>query len=228
MIRTHYENLQVTRNASDVVIRAAYKSLAQKYHPDKFDGTQEDAERVMKILNEAYAILSDPTLRKQHEEWIDREFAAENARADRSRVHASTEPPRQRSEEKEKFWQNGTESLPPSGQLGGLFCLGLSLFGLSLLGIGILEPGAQNSVYFKVGAAVWSAFFGYLSYWFYSGKANPRFGKVRIGLTMAIIGLVEGISYAQNGEGWKAAIGIVAVVFFSVAAWKEYKKVRRN
>ena len=80
MIRTHYENLQVTRNASDIVIRAAYKGLAQKYHPDKFDGTRAEAERVMKILNEAYAVLSDPTQRKQHDEWIDQELAAESAR----------------------------------------------------------------------------------------------------------------------------------------------------
>ncbi len=80
MIRTHYDNLQVTRNASEVVIRAAYKSLAQKNHPDKFDGGRDEAERIMKILNEAYAVLSDPVRRKMHNEWIDREMAAESAR----------------------------------------------------------------------------------------------------------------------------------------------------
>ena len=85
MIRTHYDNLQVTRNASEVVIRAAYKSLAQKNHPDKFNGRGEEAERVMKILNEAYAVLSDPARRKQHNEWIDQELAAEKAR-----LHAQT------------------------------------------------------------------------------------------------------------------------------------------
>jgi len=81
MIRTHYDNLQVTRNATDVVIRAAYKGLAQKYHPDKFVGARAEAERVMKILNEAYAVLADPTRRKQHDEWIDQELAAEKARS---------------------------------------------------------------------------------------------------------------------------------------------------
>ena len=80
MARTHYDNLQVTRIASEVVIRAAYKSLAQKNHPDKFDGRRDEAERVMKILNEAYAVLSDPARRKQHNEWIDQQIAAEHAR----------------------------------------------------------------------------------------------------------------------------------------------------
>src|SRR5260221_2071847 len=104
MIRTHYDNLQVSRNATDIVIRAAYKGLAQKYHPDKFDGAQAESERVMKILNDAYAVLSDPAQRKQHDEWIDRELAAESARsrapnkeegvgrefAGKDRMHATT------------------------------------------------------------------------------------------------------------------------------------------
>jgi hypothetical protein len=109
MIRTHYDNLQVTRNASEVVIRAAYKSLAQKNHPDKFDGRRDEAERVMKILNEAYAVLSDPARRKMHNEWIDREVAVENARlraampedaagAGGGRVHANTGPTHHRDD----------------------------------------------------------------------------------------------------------------------------------
>ena len=68
--KTHYDNLQVSPNASEVVVRAAYKSLAQKYHPDKFDGSPSEAERVMKIINEAYAVLTDPTKRIEHDAWI--------------------------------------------------------------------------------------------------------------------------------------------------------------
>ena len=33
-IRTHYDNLKVARDAPIEVIRAAYKSLCMKYHPD--------------------------------------------------------------------------------------------------------------------------------------------------------------------------------------------------
>lgn len=73
-IRTHYDNLQVARTASETVIRSAYKGLAQKYHPDRFDGDPAHAERIMKFLNEAYAVLSDPDRRKEHDQWIDEQL----------------------------------------------------------------------------------------------------------------------------------------------------------
>jgi hypothetical protein len=68
-IHTHYDNLKVARLAPPEVIRAAYKALTQKYHPDKNPG-DEKAARIMAILNTAYGILSDPVRRKEHDEWI--------------------------------------------------------------------------------------------------------------------------------------------------------------
>jgi DnaJ-class molecular chaperone len=66
-MHTHYDNLKVARNAPPEIIRAAYKVLSQKYHPDKYDGKRESAERVMKIINAAYAVLSDPDKRKSYD-----------------------------------------------------------------------------------------------------------------------------------------------------------------
>ena len=54
------------------VIRAAYKALSQKYHPDKNPG-DEKAARIMAILNTAYGTLSDAQRRKEHDEWISAE-----------------------------------------------------------------------------------------------------------------------------------------------------------
>lgn len=68
--RTHYDNLQVSRKASPEVIRAAYKSLCRKYHPDT-NPSNPEAVRIMRIINEAYETLSDPEKRKHHDEWID-------------------------------------------------------------------------------------------------------------------------------------------------------------
>ncbi|MDL2358138.1 MAG: J domain-containing protein [Pseudomonadota bacterium] len=68
-IHTHYDNLKVARLAPQEVIRAAYKALSQKYHPDKNPG-DEKAARIMAILNTAYGILGDPARRKEHDEWI--------------------------------------------------------------------------------------------------------------------------------------------------------------
>lgn len=67
--RTHYDNLKVARDAPEAVIRAAYKVLVQKYHPDKNPGDGR-AGRVMQIINQSYGVLSDPEQRKEHDEWI--------------------------------------------------------------------------------------------------------------------------------------------------------------
>lgn len=68
-IHTHYDNLKVARLAPQEVIRAAYKALSQKYHPDKNPG-DEKAARIMAIVNSAYGTLSDPVRRREHDEWI--------------------------------------------------------------------------------------------------------------------------------------------------------------
>ena len=71
-LRTHYDNLKVSRDAPDFVIRAAYKTLTQRYHPDKHPG-DERAARIMSIINSSYEALSDPERRADHDAWILRE-----------------------------------------------------------------------------------------------------------------------------------------------------------
>jgi len=67
--RTHYDNLKVARDAPSEVIRAAYKTLSQKYHPDRNAGNSK-ASRIMQIINASYEVLSDPRRRRAHDEWI--------------------------------------------------------------------------------------------------------------------------------------------------------------
>jgi curved DNA-binding protein CbpA len=62
-----YQILGVLDDAEDVVIRAAYKALAQRYHPDKWTGNKDEANHRMQEINEAYAILSDSKKRKQYD-----------------------------------------------------------------------------------------------------------------------------------------------------------------
>lgn len=68
--QTHYDNLQISETASIEVIKGAFRYLAQKWHPDKNPSEKDEAERVMRLINEAYAILSDPVLRKEYDDWI--------------------------------------------------------------------------------------------------------------------------------------------------------------
>lgn len=68
--KTHYDNLKVSRGASHSQIRAAYRKLAQKYHPDKFAGSAAEANRVMRILNHAKTTLLDPAQRRAYDQRI--------------------------------------------------------------------------------------------------------------------------------------------------------------
>ena len=69
-LRTYYDTLQVSRFANEAVIRAAYRTLAQKYHPDKNPDNIESAHRDTKRLNEAYEVLSDPARRAAYDEAV--------------------------------------------------------------------------------------------------------------------------------------------------------------
>ena len=59
--KDYYAVLGVLPTAEDAVIRAAYKALAQRYHPDRNDS--ESAKERMQEINEAYSILSDSKTR---------------------------------------------------------------------------------------------------------------------------------------------------------------------
>ena len=71
-----YKILQIPKTAAKAQIKKSFLSLALKYHPDKNKGNKL-AERRFKQINEAYRILSDPSLRRS----FDREWAARAARA---------------------------------------------------------------------------------------------------------------------------------------------------
>lgn len=73
-VHSHYDNLKVARDASAEDIRAAYRALTRKHHPDRHPDNA-DAERVMSVVNVAYGVLSDPVKRSEHDRWIARSEA---------------------------------------------------------------------------------------------------------------------------------------------------------
>ena len=69
----YYDVLGVPREASQEEIRQAYRSLAKDRHPDRAGGSTEE----FSLLQEAYAVLSDPNRRRQHDEALDLAHAAD-------------------------------------------------------------------------------------------------------------------------------------------------------
>src|SRR4030065_2743476 len=65
--KDYYAILGVTPFAEDIVIRAAYKALAQRYHPDRYDGSKNEATLKMAEINEAYSILSNFNKRREYD-----------------------------------------------------------------------------------------------------------------------------------------------------------------
>ncbi|HBS7333593.1 TPA: DnaJ domain-containing protein, partial [Klebsiella pneumoniae] len=58
-MRTHYDNLKVSKDAPVEVIQAAYRTLAKKYHPD-INKNNPEAVRIMQIINASYEVLINP------------------------------------------------------------------------------------------------------------------------------------------------------------------------
>jgi len=88
-LQNHYDILQVSRQAEAEIIRAAYRKLVRRYHPDRYLGERALLERQGKLdalhqldkkiiraqimtqkINAAYAILSDPLQRSKYDRWL--------------------------------------------------------------------------------------------------------------------------------------------------------------
>ncbi len=66
--RDYYEVLGVPKTASQDEIKAAYRKLALKYHPDR-NPENKEAEEKFKEAAHAYEILSDEKKRKQYDQF---------------------------------------------------------------------------------------------------------------------------------------------------------------
>src|SRR5438093_1543828 len=66
--RDYYKTLGVDHNADEKSIRAAYRKLARKHHPDVNRGDKASEDK-FKEVNEAYEVLSDPEKRKMYDRY---------------------------------------------------------------------------------------------------------------------------------------------------------------
>jgi len=66
--RDYYEVLGVSRAADEGTLKAAYRKLAMKYHPDRNPGDPE-AEQRFKEVSEAYEVLREPQKRAAYDRF---------------------------------------------------------------------------------------------------------------------------------------------------------------
>ncbi|MEJ0073986.1 MAG: molecular chaperone DnaJ [Alphaproteobacteria bacterium] len=66
--RDYYEILGVQRTATDVEMKASYRKLAMKWHPDRNPG-DKDCEAHFKEINEAYDVLKDDQKRAAYDRF---------------------------------------------------------------------------------------------------------------------------------------------------------------
>src|SRR5262245_58741209 len=65
--KDYYSSLGVAKTASQKEIKAAFRKLARKHHPD-VNQNDKTAEAKFKEINEAYEVLGDPGTRKKYDE----------------------------------------------------------------------------------------------------------------------------------------------------------------
>jgi molecular chaperone DnaJ len=66
--RCYYETLEVERSADDGKLKAAFRKLAMKWHPDKNPGDASSEVR-FKEINEAYEVLKDGEKRAAYDRY---------------------------------------------------------------------------------------------------------------------------------------------------------------
>jgi molecular chaperone DnaJ len=76
--RDYYDVLGVSRGASDIEIKRAFRELARKYHPD-VNPDAADAGEKFREINEAHSVLSDAETRTRYDRFGHADGSAEFA-----------------------------------------------------------------------------------------------------------------------------------------------------
>ncbi len=101
--RDYYEVLGVDRTATNSEIKEVYRKLAQMYHPDI--NKSHAAEDKMKLINEAYEVLSDEIRRQQYDTKWDEKNQQDDTTAKSAPTPNGVESQSGYEDEEPEYWR---------------------------------------------------------------------------------------------------------------------------
>jgi K+-sensing histidine kinase KdpD len=107
-LESHYDVLGVARSADRNIIRAAYRALAKRYHPDVATGAKGKAAARFRRIQEAYEVLSDARRRAEYNAQLNADALAADQRA--SQAPPFPWPPQEPS------WTPQSQTTAPEGE----------------------------------------------------------------------------------------------------------------
>lgn len=160
--KDYYATLGVAPTAEDLVIKAAYRALMQRYHPDRASSSDGDTTEKVAEINEAYRILSDQETRNEYDDL--RRSAKQSARdafgaADKEQANNPTpkKTPQARSKTRPNHKSKGNYAW------------------LLILGVAILWKASQTNIEYAGSYMVPSLIMGMIgafALWIFSDKAR--------------------------------------------------------
>ncbi len=203
--RDFYQILGLDKNAGPKQIKVAYRELALKYHPDRNIDNPAAAEK-MKRINEAYAVLSDPSKRREYETL--------------RQQYGSSAYNRFRDSYSEQDIFNGSdinhilEEMAKSFGLRGFEEIFSEFYGKEYQSFKFKRPGLFAAGFFFSG---------------FPGSTNPRLSKNPTSgslgkLSRFVLGKISGIELPQNGADIQENIYLSPVQAFEGGPYAYYFK----
>lgn len=150
----YYATLGVAKAASDADIKAAYRALALKWHPDRNLDNVEEATKQFKAVSEAFEVLTDPVKRLQYDQlgYVGRRPPGPPPRPQRPKPPPPPPPPPK--PQKENFWGHPTYSQADLDAINCSFIDGSQTNGRSIVTYlhvdpSILDRGGSQMVNIK-------------------------------------------------------------------------------
>ncbi|WP_192822495.1 DnaJ domain-containing protein [Rufibacter sp. LB8] len=185
MSKNYYHILEVSPTATAQEIKAAYKRLALRFHPDKNPGSPHAEER-FKQINDAYQVLSNPRRRAAFDQQQDYERRQRQAAAYTNPRYHHTRPPagfKERHYQQRAQHQRRLSKRDIKIALGVVLLVVLLVLGLKLGWDSMAEGRAFKQAQQAAANGEWSqaeaAYSTYLMYQPEAGKARLQRAAIR-------------------------------------------------